>query len=99
MDNLQTTRGDTYNFTLNIVSDNSTALSGFTAFIAIDFFTGVTIVQGTEIINGSTTFIISSDINDVEPRAYDCEVYITDGTVKETIKTIESYSIEPSIIH
>jgi hypothetical protein len=93
---LKTYQNTTFNFSVEITADTTTILSGYTAYMAIDFITGITIVTGTTIIDGTTIFSLSNAINDVKPYVYEYEIYIENEVDRYTIIQ-DSYSILPSI--
>jgi hypothetical protein len=94
MNSIQTYRNNTLNISVEITSDVDVILTGFTAYMEIDFLTGKTLITGTTITAGVTSFIISNEINDVEPYVYTFECYIEDSTDRYTIIS-DSYSILP----
>jgi hypothetical protein len=98
MDNsIEVKQNNTYNFSILIADDPSVILSGFTPYLAINFNTGITTIQGSAIVNGSTTFSVSAQENNVEDRVYEYEIYIQDGEEYYTVIQ-DSYSVLASLI-
>jgi hypothetical protein len=97
MNGLQPYQNTTFNFSVEITADATTILSGYTALMAIDFGTGITIVTGSTIVDGISNFTVSNEINNVQPYVYQYEVYIEDAVDRYVIIPLDSYTIQPSL--
>jgi len=102
MNGITVYKGDSKSLTIEIPA--TTSLSGYTSILVVSDkeISGTTIFTATgttisgELSQQQTTFTITKDNNEIEPRVYFYQVYIISGEEKITI-TSDTYCVLPSI--
>lgn len=95
-------KGDTKSLTIEIPA--TTSLSGYTSILSVSDkeMSGTTIFTCTgttisgDLNQQQTTFTITQENNNIEPRVYFYQVYIISGDEKITV-TSDTYSVLPSL--